>query len=336
MGLSGRGRLPTLDPAFAAFLDGQDDQLAGSDEVAEPRNCVLDERVADARARDYAASGAVADHGTLSDWHGAHDGYIGDHVGLPWRGRRPPEHVSAPGDCADTFHPGAGNEASLADGLFLIHLVRFPTDRHVAVGYEEFAEALRRIGTSDTRTPEDVRRVDDGLCQWDAHGLDHLAPQWAGLWMEARELFGDSPSGDCPDWPNRLRNRLGLNWRPLGGRRVEVVLFRYRFGELPTARWTRTRPLLAVPSLLDGWLYPYFCPVPDGERAGRAVNFEAVGDAPNQEFVHPPMRHLADHVLRVGFVDQEPPHALDHARREHLDRVRAISGRSDYARGTDP
>lgn len=337
MALSGDGVLPSINHEFAAFLDELNDTLVHTDEVAEPRNAVLDERVSHARASRYSTPRAAGDRDGLRLWHETHARYLTTRVALPWVGKAAPEYLTGATDCAETFHAGAGNETSIGDQLFLLHLVRFPHERHVSIGYTTFAEALRRVGTSAMADADDIRLVDAGLREWSSAGVRDLSPQWACLWIEARELFGAAPSDDEPNWPRRLCNRLGLKWgSPTGNAGFEFVVFRYRYRDLPVAEWSNGRPLLAVPSVLDGWPYPYFCPAPRGEASGRAVNFEGVGDAPNREYIHPPIRHSAAAVFRVGLLQDEFDFDLEDARRAHLDCVRAISGRADYGTRTDP
>ncbi|HEX8648344.1 MAG TPA: hypothetical protein VF715_15735 [Thermoleophilaceae bacterium] len=333
MAMTGRGLLPTLSVAFASFLDRVNDGASGNDPL-DARNAVLDERVTAARAADYAASGAAEDHRDSAAWRDAHNRYLTRHVALPWANSLPPMSPRHDAEVAATFRPGAGDDAGPSNDLLLLRMVRFPRSVDVPVNYSGFAAALRRVAGAPSPVRADIDTVNAGLHLWDSGRASTLAPRWAGLWMEARELFGDDPGQDDPQWANRLRSRLGLSHRPVPVP-VEVVLFRYYVRDLPSAAWSGNRRLVTAPSLLDGWLYPYFCPAPPELDTGRAVNLEALGDAPNREYLHAPIQHTAANVFRVGTIDADPPAELSDARRVHLDRVRAVSRRSDYGRGTD-
>ena len=63
-----------------------------------------------------------------------------------------------------------------------------------------------------------------------------LRPVWAGFWEDVVDMFGQSPSTDSNDWPEDLRDRLGLyHIDPAGLYRSEIpiVVFRYPVSDLP-------------------------------------------------------------------------------------------------------
>jgi hypothetical protein len=331
--ITGNGVLPTLDAGFAGFLDSVQ-QADKADDVPKARNAVLDERVTLARATVYAQHGAAVAHGNVDTWAKEHNSYLNAHVAVPWANAPSPHGQISPDEVASTFRPDAGNETRLSGTYMLVRIIRMPRAVDIPINHRGFTDAVRRVAGGVDTDPADGTIVEAGLRLLDSGRANTLAPRWVGLWMEVRELFGDNPDEDDPSWPNRLRDRFGLPYLPVPSP-LEILLLRYRVRELPTGAWRRGQPLLTVPSLLDGWLCEQFCPVPENETAGRAVNLEAYGDAPNREYLHAPMRHRPEHVYRVGTIDEDPKCDLLKARKVHIEKLRAVTQRADYAIGTD-
>lgn len=338
MPLSGRGMLPGLDSGFSGFLDSVGASGPRGD-ACKARNAVLDERVPTSRAEEYRDDGAAAAHTDIADWNDQHNQYLTNRVARPWANALCPEHPRQPSEHAATFLPAVAVEVPLAEDAMLLRMVRFPRNVDVPVNYDAFATALRRAAGQVSPSQDDTETINDGLHLWDSGRSNTLAPRWVGLWMEARELFGELPSNDDPHWANRIRNRFGLSHVPLPAP-VEVVLFRYRVWDLPFAAGSSVGRMLTVPSLLDGWLSSHFCPAPKHaspssaiDDAGRAVNFDGFGDAPNREYVHAPIRHAAARAFRVGWIDAQPRVGLAAARdpfRSHTRRGAASGLRHWY------
>ncbi|MEO5364253.1 MAG: hypothetical protein H7838_11610 [Magnetococcus sp. DMHC-8] len=144
-----------------------------------------------------------------------------------------------------------------------------------------------------------------------------------------------------PDWADQVRDRLGMGdlHPPAGDPGIPVLLLQYTVAE--TMGDGADHPRLAVPTVLDGTLNPWFFPTPrPGSRApseesegGHTLNLNTVD--PNNyrygvELLHPKVAYTPDHLLRSGWIRRPPGLALETARSWHLPLVRTYMDREDF------
>lgn len=140
------------------------------------------------------------------------------------------------------------------------------------------------------------------------------------------------------NWPNKLRDRLGLyhinQWLSPFPRRV--FLFRYPVREIPRRQGGAADRPIALPTVLDHRFAEAFCPAPFELRQGQLVNLEANSKAqPAREVLHLFMPLEPKHLFHVGTVTSPVPDYLGPARHDHLIWLRLLCGREDYALSTD-
>jgi hypothetical protein len=339
---------PDVLKAEGALLRGGEDWVRflsrlGSDAKGESaftaRNFLLDEGIVPTRVDSYAEAGAMKDHGTVEDWHGAHSTYLTERVfrdptgdGLP-RTLDPADEISCPEsfrflDPAAPFLPTDPRS----------HLIR--------------VERLRFVAESAGVDPGDLRRIAEGAIQHDSGLIRELndiletwervieaRPVFAAFWDAVADLFGETSADDPPGWEDALRDSLGLlhyDPRTRGGP-IEVLVFKYPVSVVPKLKGLdRDRRPLVPPTVLDNTPSPAFLPAPRHSLTGHVVDLAAKTKELRREVLHPGVPFEAKHLWRVGTIRQPAdPASLPLARGLHLLMVRDASGRKDYALGTD-
>jgi hypothetical protein len=158
-------------------------------------------------------------------------------------------------------------------------------------------------------------------------------PTFAAFAIDLEDVFGDTPAEDPPDWPDRLRDILGLqHYDPVQWGEQPIAVFQYPIKRLRRAKG-RTGNLVGMPTVLDGSFNPAFCPPPRGQEHGFAVDLSG-GVEPVREVVHPTPRYLPEDLIRTGTI-RAAPGVLKDARAFHLTALREKCGRPDYAAATD-
>jgi hypothetical protein len=254
-------------------------------------------------------------------------------------------------NCPETFRLSAALQlfGSVDEWLDLIRVVDVkPIADRAGVTLDEALTLARHVvqhnlpkwtGTTTANPPADekTREFEAILEEWD-RVLD-LSPVWATFWEDVKRIFGNSPTDDIPDWPDKLRDWAGLYHLDPAGRVGEVPLFvfRYAVGELPRLKGERERRPLAVPTVLDGRLSEAFCPSPKGQPTGHVVGLGADDDALRREVLHPALPFRAKNLFRAGIVRRPVPVDLTAARRKHLDNLRYTISEDyfTYAEETD-
>ena len=140
------------------------------------------------------------------------------------------------------------------------------------------------------------------------------------------------------DWLLRLRNRLGLGYfAPAAGERQSFVVMEYKVSDV-SSEWERLRSSgaerpFAFPTVLEAPGSPHFFPSPVDAASSFAVDLSEPDRArpPICELLHVRISYRAEHLVRAGqLVGPLPPVRLSAARDAHLDRLRSVSGRSDF------
>jgi hypothetical protein len=333
-------------PAFAAFLETAKDNAdlgnkgGGSPTNARfiPRNFLLDERIADDRLKSYIPFlNGIADW-NLELWDAAHKNYLKRFVFVTPSAEHDPRFVAIdePRNCPETFRSTSALQTfQTADRQ--THFIRIVPVKDIAqmadedVGYVwNMGEAWVRDRQKTNPARNELARILDQAAHSDK--CDHR-PVFAAFYEDLADELKQS------DWPDRLRNRLGLyhinQWNP-PGLPARVFLFRYPVEDLPRKRGETERRPLAVPSVLDHRFSEAFCPAPSGLNRGRLVNLKAGENIdPAREVLHFFMPFQAEHLFLVGEVTTPVPENLGSIRRDHLLWLQLTSGREDYASETD-
>jgi hypothetical protein len=139
----------------------------------------------------------------------------------------------------------------------------------------------------------------------------------------------------APDWPDRLRDRMGLgHYNPAAGTSVPVALMRYTVHDIETeATAMGLRHAFAAPTVLDTGPWPYFFPAPAELPYGRAMPLIVLTDH-NQllaEMLHTRLTYRRGHLLKIGEIRQ-PLGAPDlkALRNSHLMALQLASDRYDF------
>ncbi|MBF0307532.1 MAG: hypothetical protein HQL41_18015 [Alphaproteobacteria bacterium] len=141
------------------------------------------------------------------------------------------------------------------------------------------------------------------------------------------------------DWPDRLRDRLGLgHYRPTTVKpQIPVLAVRYRVEDVvKRAKKLLAAFPLAVPTVLDGDLCEWFFPSPAGLPYGRTLQLDGDADCRRKvaEVLSLRVPYKPDHIEAIGFIREAGAKAFDDpsaARREHLECLRRDpQGRKDF------
>jgi len=337
--LTARGALLRGGDGWCRFLSrvGKD---AGGEHRFSARNFLLDEGIVSPRVDSYAELAAMAEHGSVEDWLGAHGAYLAERVfrqpsgdGLPMS-LDPADEIS----CPETFRFIDPASPFLTTDP-RAHLIRIERLDFVADFAGIARDELRRLAEAvvGPEEPKPVRKLNDVLAAW-ARNIE-ARPVFAAFLEDVLDLFADGSS----DWADTLRDSLGLlHFDPsasgaAGARGLDILVFLYRVSEVSRLLGgARDYRPLVPPTVLDGRPSPAFLPAPAGSLTGHAVDLSAAAKHPRREVLHPSIPFQAKHLWKVGTIRRPAePENLAEARGVHLWLVRGVSGRGDYALGTD-
>lgn len=175
----------------------------------------------------------------------------------------------------------------------------------------------------DPENTENRNIIKDFLKKW--HEIRDLRPVFAGFWGEIEDILSkynkNNPGNG--EWPNRLRDRLGLgHLTPGDGAPIPILVFRYRIKDVLPINSGETKNV-AIPTVLDGRLSPYFCPTPkNGWNQGQALDLSR-GDEKsysiNCEILHHSIKYKPEFLYNAGWITTSPGKSLEEARKIHLD-----------------
>ena len=138
----------------------------------------------------------------------------------------------------------------------------------------------------------------------------------------------------APNWPERLRDRMGL--AHYGDTRVSipVALMQYTVREVKAeAASLGVSTMFAAPTVLDSGPWEYFFPAPATMPCGRAMALMLVDDEKQllAEMLHTRLTYLPHHIVALGTITRPAaPHDLKELRNRHLLAVQAASERGDF------
>ncbi len=336
-------------PAFETFLrkakDNPSLEMAPGRSMSNmrfiPRNFLNEERLDPLRIATYAATITTSGPVSFREWSERHNLYLLKHVFCTPRSGHDFRFIprNDPTVCPETFiAPLATAALETTDfDTFLVRVVPVSDLEFLSGEREEhifnMGEQVLADGSHRSLAWYELSRILTKA--YTSRECKHR-PTFAAFYEDFLTDLRDPVNAD---WPNRLRDRLGLyhinQWLP-GGLPRRVFLFRYRVKEIPRHPGEADRRPIAVPVVLDGRLFEAFCPAPQELDRGRMLNLEdGAADEPAREVLHLFMPLEVEHLFRLGFVTKPVPENLAIARRDHLVWLELLSGRTGYGSGTD-
>lgn len=318
---------PSLDDLFTQLLSGTDAEARAMTE-----NFSCDERPPAAGRMLYERHVAgTSPVDSLEVWRERHDIFLENELfvdaedlsgQLPWTFRAD--------NAANHIHPDVARERKLVRLEDANHAVRLVGGYTVDVLMDQIVSFQ-----GDDATKKAVAKVelDKFFNKWNKKR--DLRPVFAAYLDEVDDLI------DQPDWPDRVRDRLGmghLHPNVSTGAPVPVLLLHYRVEE--TMGNGAGVPKLAIPTVLDGKINPYFFPTPQPgagavpeKSGGRAVNLSRVSEndySYGVELLHPKLDYQLGHLKGGGWIRRPPGLELATVRPWHLELLRVYMNRADY------
>lgn len=165
----------------------------------------------------------------------------------------------------------------------------------------------------------DAKAVLTKLCESLNTSPNAVRPRFAAFAQELDEEIA------ADDWPDRLRDRLGLAHYPRNGAvRWPVALMAYTVKDVcEGVDQTAAPQLLTVPTPLDDMPYEIFHPAPKGMNFGRTLHLGDNGECDKlaSEVLHPRFNYAANHILKIGEISTPadvPPEKLAKLREWHI------------------
>lgn len=320
---------------FGSFLEdcGNDDNLKNRRFPA--RNFRLDPQVSTDAADKYLGNPAVMFTDT-DDWTRHHNKFFETHMARPRPALGAPRFVDPiTGIWPLTFsQPGSFRSLGAADqDLSLIRVedaTRIARTASVAISDLLGWAAASAAGTA-SRLQDNL--LQSALDEWQSRS--DLRPVFAAFWEGLDDILPDSSKDAPPDWPNSLRDRLGLyHYDARGlGRSIPIIVMQYPIKTVPQHAGSSSARAVVRPSVLDGRLSEAFCPAPASSRDGCTVDLAARLEQPSLEVVHAANWFTTQHVFRVGTITNGVPADLSDSRQAHLMWLRQWI--ADFADGTD-
>lgn len=170
--------------------------------------------------------------------------------------------------------------------------------------------------------------IDNFLQTWNTSNVRDGRPAFAA--------FKDEVTDDLarPDWPDRLRDRLGLAHYDCKAGPIPIALMEYSVAEVRAATASVTGiAAFTAPTVLDTSPWPYFFPAPAGLPCGRTMALYKVASDNDllAEILHFRMAYTRNHIARVDEI-RTPPAAFDlrAIRNHHLFALHVAAGRDDF------
>jgi len=319
-----------VSPSHSALNALLNDMLRSGDVVLRARaeNFRMEERVSRERQTHYETQHGPAS-ATYDAWLESHQDYL---QGLVYT-ELPETFLSVNADAAlpaaVTSELGAGQELIRVESL------------DYALGDTKvgsLADLENSLAVYNNQRPDpninagEAKALLQEVCRSLNQNPNAVRPRFAAF---AQELAEDI---DGPDWPLRLRDRLGLAHLPptkaFGP--YPVVLMRYTVGEVAAhARNLAANYPLAVPTVLDAEPYEIFHPSLRQQNYGRTLNLAGAGDCDRlaSEVLHLRMDYSPKHIWKVGAITARAdtsPQRLAKLRGDHLACLQLLSNRDDF------
>jgi hypothetical protein len=185
--------------------------------------------------------------------------------------------------------------------------------------FERLKEAL---------TNNEMTVIDGFLATWNASSIRDWRPAFAAF---KDELMDDLAK---PEWPSRLRDRLGLAHYDCAVGPMPIALMEYSVADVRAAATALAVPsAFTAPTVLDSGPWPFFFPAPPELCCGRTMALYEVQDDNEllAEILHFRIAYKHEHLVRLDEI-RTPPNAFDlrGLRNHHLLALHIASGREDY------
>jgi hypothetical protein len=208
------------------------------------------------------------------------------------------------------------------------------SEEQLLVRLEDLREPLARIGTT-------FENIDEALKRADVAPLKYFLDQWGTRPDILRNpcsfaAFKDELLDELarPDWPEALRDKLGLGHYDPSPDAIPVALMEYPvsqvFKQYSKANITAH---FAIPSAFDTSQNAQFFPTCTELKFGCPMSLKPVVSDEDliAEVVHPKVQYKPSNLKRVGFIKARPPsHPISEVRNLHLLALRIASGRSNF------
>jgi len=176
--------------------------------------------------------------------------------------------------------------------------------------------------------------IDNFLRTWNTSNVRDGRPVFAA--------FKDEVSDDLarPDWPDRLRDRLGLAHYDCRNGPIPIALMEYSVAEVKAAIASISGiATFTAPTALDTDPWPFFFPAPADLPCGRTMALYQVASDNDllAEILHFRMPYTRDHLARLDEI-RTPPAAFDlrALRNHHLLALHIACGRDDFGEEIAP
>jgi hypothetical protein len=138
----------------------------------------------------------------------------------------------------------------------------------------------------------------------------------------------------APDWPDQLRDRLGLaHYDPADGP-IPVALMQYTVRDVTIEAGRLGLPhAFTAPTVLDTGPWPWFFPAPRELDYGRAMPLVPYGDdnALLAEMLHIRLTYRRDHIVKLGEIRRRTGAPdLKELRNHHLVALQLAADRYDF------
>jgi hypothetical protein len=166
------------------------------------------------------------------------------------------------------------------------------------------------------------------LATWNGSNIRDGRPAFAAF---KDEVIDDLAK---PEWPSRLRDRLGLAHYDCRDGPIPIALMEYTVAEVVEAAAAKgVKSAFTAPTVLDSEPWPYFFPAPAEMRCGRTMALYEVQDDKEllAEILHYRIAYKPKHLARLDEIGK-PPSAYDlrGLRNHHLLALHIAAGREDF------
>lgn len=284
-----------INPFLSAILN---DMRHSTDitERARAENFLWDERGEGLRQTHYEeVINQWLDEETYKRWRQVHQDYLAMHVTI----ESPITFQDVNSDAG--LSPKVWSDMGEDQVLMRIECLDWAVN---TIKLESLATLKSALEIFVSKKPTDMVSVADAkalltkLCESLNTSPNAVRPRFAAFAQELDEEIA------ADDWPDRLRDRLGLAHYPRNGMtRWPVALMAYTVKEVREGVDRTAAPqLLTVPTPLDDMPYEIFHPAPKGMDFGRTLHLgdNRECDKLASEVLHPRFNYAANHILKIG------------------------------------
>lgn len=179
----------------------------------------------------------------------------------------------------------------------------------------------------DAVTNDEAPVIDGFFRTWNASNIRDGRPAFAAFKDEVADDLAN------PEWPSRLRDRLGLAHYDCAAGPIPIALMEYSVAEVKAAAAFAGVSVFTAPTVFDSGPWPYFFPAPPELCCGRTMALYEVADDKEllAEILHFRMAYERSHLVKLDEI-RLPPKAFDlrGLRNHHLLALHIAAGRDDF------